>query len=193
MTQKKASEIDENKPRKLHSNLSRRKFLKDAGLIAGGASMATVSPIAAAAPGATGAATTPDSMAADEDRVATGSQKIKLNVNGADYEVQVDPEESLRDCLRERLGYLSIKDMCLGYGACGSCTVIVDGRPILSCLTLAVECDGRKKSESHRGRHSGSAGRQFVPLCHIYSPYPGCAASSPRTEGGVSRCPYILL
>jgi aerobic-type carbon monoxide dehydrogenase small subunit (CoxS/CutS family) len=144
MTQKKASEIDENKPRKLHSNLSRRKFLKDAGLIAGGASMATVSPIAAAAPGATGAATTPDSMAADEDRVATGSQKIKLNVNGADYEVQVDPEESLRDCLRERLGYLSIKDMCLGYGACGSCTVIVDGRPILSCLTLAVECDGRK-------------------------------------------------
>jgi aerobic-type carbon monoxide dehydrogenase small subunit (CoxS/CutS family) len=144
MTKKKASNIDGDKPRKSYGTLSRRKFLKDAGLIAGGASMATVSPIATAASGATGAATTPDPMAADEDRVATGSQKIKLTVNGAEYEVHVDPEESLRDCLRERLGYLSIKEMCLGYGACGSCTVIMDGRPILSCLTLAVECSGKK-------------------------------------------------
>ncbi len=65
-------------------------------------------------------------------------------MNGEDYEVQVEPEETLRDCLREKLGFLSIKDMCLGYGACGSCTVIMDGRPILSCLTLAIECGGRK-------------------------------------------------
>ena len=144
MPPKKENETGEQKPKKQYNALSRRKFLKDAGLIAGGASMATVSPIAAAAPGATGPAATPGPMAADEDRVAAGSQKIKLNVNGAEYEVQVDPEESLRDCLRERLGYLSIKDMCLGYGACGSCTVIMDGRPILSCLTLAIECSGKK-------------------------------------------------
>ena len=115
------------------STLSRRTFLKDAGLIAGGASMANVSPIAAAA-----AATVPLEPA------TTGSQKIGLNVNGKEYAVQVEPEESLRDCLREKLGYLSIKDMCLGHGACGSCAVIMDGRPILSCLTLAIECDGRK-------------------------------------------------
>jgi aerobic-type carbon monoxide dehydrogenase small subunit (CoxS/CutS family) len=115
------------------SNLSRRKFLKDAGLIAGGASMPGVSPITAA-PGPVITA----------EAAAAGSQKIKLNVNGMEYEVQVDPEESLRDCLREKLGYLSVKDMCLGHGACGSCTVIMDGRPILSCLTLAVECGGKK-------------------------------------------------
>ena len=141
MTQKEASGVDDDKLKKPHSTLSRRRFLRDAGLVAGGASMATVSPIAAATPVETEAI--PDPKAAGEDRVTAGSQKIKLNVNGAEYEVQVDPEESLRDCLRERLGYLSIKDMCLGHGACGSCTVIINGRAVLSCLTLAVECDGR--------------------------------------------------
>jgi aerobic-type carbon monoxide dehydrogenase small subunit (CoxS/CutS family) len=121
-----------------NSTLSRRKFLKDTGLIAGGASMAGVSPITAAVPQATRAADTTAQTA------ATGSQKIKLNVNGVEYQVQIDPEESLRECLREKLGYLSIKDMCVGHGACGSCTVIVDDRPILSCLTLAIECGGKK-------------------------------------------------
>ncbi len=120
------------------STLSRRKFLKDAGLIAGGASMAGAPPVTAGIPQSTGATD------AAFETGTKGSQKIQLTVNGTAYEVKVDPEESLRDCLREKLGYLSIKDMCLGHGACGSCTVIVDGRPILSCLTLAVECSGKK-------------------------------------------------
>jgi len=120
--------------------LSRRKFLRDAGMIAGGASMAGVSTIPAGVPGGTGA----DSAAVQPAPATTGFPIIRLNVNGMAYLVQVEPEESLRDCLREKLGYLSIKDMCLGHGACGSCTVIVDGRPILSCLTLAIECDGKK-------------------------------------------------
>jgi aerobic-type carbon monoxide dehydrogenase small subunit (CoxS/CutS family) len=120
-------------PKESFSAVSRRKFLKDAGLIAGGASVAGIPPI-------TGAA----AAAFPEEPATTGSQKIKLNVNGKEYQVQVEPEESLRDCLREKLGYLSIKDMCLGHGACGSCTVIMDGRPILSCLTLAIECEGRR-------------------------------------------------
>ncbi len=121
-------------------SLSRRKFLKDAGLVAGGASMAAAAPITAGVTGQTGA----DVAAVHLETAATGSRKVKLTVNGLEYEIVVDPEESLRDCLRERLGYLSIKDMCLGHGACGSCTVIMDGRPILSCLALAIECDGQK-------------------------------------------------
>jgi aerobic-type carbon monoxide dehydrogenase small subunit (CoxS/CutS family) len=143
-------ETEEEKPKESFSTLSRRKFLKDAGLIAGGAvggTMAGVSPITASVPAETGTAATtvPGPMVtAAAETAATGSQKIKLNVNGKEYEVQVDPEESLRDCLREKLGYLSIKDMCLGHGACGSCTVIMDGRPILSCMALAVECSGKK-------------------------------------------------
>ena len=141
---KEEDATEDRKPRESPGALSRRRFLKNAGLITGGAmgsSVAAVSPIAEAvqAEASPIARTAPDPVAA-----ATGSQRIKLNVNGAEYEVQVDAEESLRDCLREKLGYLSIKDMCLGHGACGSCTVIMDGRPILSCLTLAIECGGKK-------------------------------------------------
>jgi aerobic-type carbon monoxide dehydrogenase small subunit (CoxS/CutS family) len=121
------------------SSLSRRKFLKDAGLIAGGTSMTGVSRLAAGGPGGMSAAAN-----VPPENAAAGAQKTKLIVNGTEYQVQVEPDESLRDCLREKLGFLSIKDMCLGHGACGSCTVIMDGRPVLSCLTLAVECEGKK-------------------------------------------------
>jgi len=74
--------------------------------------------------------------------VSPAAQTIHLMVNKWEYEVRVEPEWVLRDVLRDQLGFLSIKDMCNGYGACGSCTVIMDGRPILSCMMLAVQCDG---------------------------------------------------
>jgi len=70
------------------------------------------------------------------------SETIGLVVNGRRYVFVVRPNVTLRDLLR-RLGLTSVKDMCGGEGACGSCTVILDGRPVLSCLTLAVDCDGR--------------------------------------------------
>jgi aerobic-type carbon monoxide dehydrogenase small subunit (CoxS/CutS family) len=76
--------------------------------------------------------------------VSPAAKTIKLTVNNWNYEVPVEPEWPLRDVLREQLGLLSIKDMCNGYGACGSCTVLMNGRPILSCMTLAIECDGAK-------------------------------------------------
>ena len=63
-------------------------------------------------------------------------------MNKHKYELQVEPEWVLRDVLRDHLGLLSIKDMCNGYGACGSCTVIMNGRPVLSCMTFAADCDG---------------------------------------------------
>jgi aerobic-type carbon monoxide dehydrogenase small subunit (CoxS/CutS family) len=68
--------------------------------------------------------------------------RVKLTVNGRVYEIQVEPNWPLRDVLREKLGLISIKDFCNGYGACGSCTVIMNGRPVLSCMLLAVQCDG---------------------------------------------------
>ncbi len=73
---------------------------------------------------------------------SASARHIKLTVNKWKYELDVEPEWSLRDLLREQLGFLSVKDMCNGHGACGSCTVIADKRPVLSCMTLAVECDG---------------------------------------------------
>jgi len=73
---------------------------------------------------------------------ASEKNLIKLKVNGKEHSVQVAPNSTLRDILRKKLGITSVKDMCGGVGACGSCTVIMNGRPILSCSTLAAECDG---------------------------------------------------
>jgi aerobic-type carbon monoxide dehydrogenase small subunit (CoxS/CutS family) len=73
---------------------------------------------------------------------AATARTVRMTVNGRAYDLQVETNWPLRDVLRQRLGLTSIKDFCSGYGACGSCTVIMDGRPVLSCMVLAVECDG---------------------------------------------------
>jgi aerobic-type carbon monoxide dehydrogenase small subunit (CoxS/CutS family) len=75
------------------------------------------------------------------DGEAGGLKTLHLTVNGKPYSVEVKPNWTLQDVLREKLGYMSPKDMCFGYGACGSCGVIVNGRPILSCMTLAIQCN----------------------------------------------------
>jgi len=66
----------------------------------------------------------------------------KLNVNGKDCEVLIEPHWTLQRTLQFKLGLTGAKHMC-GRGACGSCTVIMDGRAVLSCMTLAVECEGK--------------------------------------------------
>ena len=66
---------------------------------------------------------------------------IRLCVNGADHEVAVRPYDVLLDVLRENLNLVGTKRGC-DMGTCGCCTVLRDGRPILSCLTLVMECPG---------------------------------------------------
>jgi carbon-monoxide dehydrogenase small subunit len=68
---------------------------------------------------------------------------ITLNVNGKDYFLEVKPNEILLNVLRDRLGLMATKYGC-GTGECGACTVLLDGRAILSCQTLAFTVDGRK-------------------------------------------------
>lgn len=67
---------------------------------------------------------------------------IKLHVNGRNIEIEVDARESLLETLRGRLGLTSVKQGC-GVGECGACNVLIDGRPVDSCLTLAVWADGK--------------------------------------------------
>ena len=67
---------------------------------------------------------------------------IQIAVNGEDYELSVEPHELLIDLLRERLNLTGTKEGC-GTGDCGGCTVLVDGKPLNSCLTLALEVDGK--------------------------------------------------
>lgn len=68
---------------------------------------------------------------------------IMLKVNGDKYHIAVDPWRTLNDVLREDLNLTGTKLGC-GSGDCGACTVIVDGRTVSSCLTLAVEMDGKE-------------------------------------------------
>jgi len=68
-------------------------------------------------------------------------QLIELKVNGQTHDVAARPTDILVDVLREALGLTGAKRGC-GLGACGACTVLIDGRPVNSCLMLAVEAVG---------------------------------------------------
>lgn len=67
---------------------------------------------------------------------------IQLRINGIDHNVMISPEDLLIDVLREKLDLTGTKKGC-GQGDCGTCTVIIDGRRALACLTLAIACQGR--------------------------------------------------
>ncbi len=67
---------------------------------------------------------------------------VRLRVNGKDTEVLVEPQSTLKQTLQFKLGLTGAKEMC-NEGACGSCTVIMDGRAVLSCTLLTAECEGK--------------------------------------------------
>jgi xanthine dehydrogenase YagT iron-sulfur-binding subunit len=77
--------------------------------------------------------------------VARGPQTgtVRLSINGQQRELSIEPRVSLLDALREHLGLTGSKKGC-DQGTCGACTVWVDGRRVLACLTLAVTCEGRE-------------------------------------------------
>ncbi|MFH1072476.1 MAG: 2Fe-2S iron-sulfur cluster-binding protein, partial [Nanoarchaeota archaeon] len=83
-------------------------------------------------------------------RKAPATRRINLTVNGQLYELeegsrpdQVDPAHTLAYTLRETLGLTGTKVSC-DNGACGSCTVLMDERAVLSCMMLTIECDGKR-------------------------------------------------
>jgi carbon-monoxide dehydrogenase small subunit len=68
---------------------------------------------------------------------------INLRINNDFYDLAVEPQRTLLEVLREDLGLTGAKEAC-GTGECGACTVLIDGQPILSCLTLAIEVQGKE-------------------------------------------------
>jgi len=68
--------------------------------------------------------------------------KIEITVNGRERSFDVPPNTLLLNLLRERLDLTGSKYGC-GIGECGACTVLLDGEPVLGCMTLAVDCDGK--------------------------------------------------
>ena len=67
--------------------------------------------------------------------------KVNLNINGTTHELEIEPRVTLLDALRENIGLTGTKKGC-DHGQCGSCTVLVDGTRVLSCLTLAISRQG---------------------------------------------------
>jgi aerobic-type carbon monoxide dehydrogenase small subunit (CoxS/CutS family) len=87
---------------------------------------------------------------------------IRLKVNGSIFVIQVQPEWTLNYLIHDVMGLTSPKMFC-DRGACGSCTVIMDGRPILSCMTLAIECDGKSVQTAE------GVANENHPLIHAYA------------------------
>ena len=101
-------------------------------LLQGSAAVAAAAPTLASAGAATARPTT---------KGETGMIPVELTVNGREVHLQLDPRTTLLDALREHLHLTGTKKGC-DQGQCGACTVIVEGRRINSCLTLAVMHDG---------------------------------------------------
>ena len=86
-------------------------------------------------------------------------EKVSFTVNGKPYEFEVEPQETLVEVLREKLRMMRTKEGC-GVGECGSCTVIMNGKAVASCLVLAVDADGAEIVTVE-----GMAGdREFQPM-----------------------------
>ena len=115
--------------RKDQPGFSRRSFLKTVG--AGGVAAGVL----AKAPGA--------AAQGGVRAVGPGPVAITLNVNGQTHKLDIEPRVTLLDALRNRLDITGVKRVC-DRGSCGACTMIVDGRTIYACSTLAIDMQGKK-------------------------------------------------
>ena len=100
--------------------------------------------------GAIGAAVTPSLLAQDKSTLQTqegkipliSKKQIALTVNGKKFTLIVEPRETLLHVLRERLNMTGTKKTC-GRGECGGCTVLLNEKPVYSCIYLAIRADGK--------------------------------------------------
>ncbi|HXY40344.1 MAG TPA: (2Fe-2S)-binding protein [Vicinamibacteria bacterium] len=123
MARKRSREGDDN----ILPAFSRRSFLKTAGVGAAASTVVGVASSATSAPAVLG----PDAVA------------LTLKVNGTAQKVTVEPRVTLLEALRDHLGLTGAKQVC-DRGACGGCTVLLDGEPIDSCLMLAADAEGHE-------------------------------------------------
>ncbi|MCL2281134.1 MAG: 2Fe-2S iron-sulfur cluster-binding protein [Dehalococcoidia bacterium] len=161
--------------------LSRREFLKDAGLVVGGATVGSMAFLGACgckeevtvtSPGATKYICALDGaeFATETDFKAhtskyhpfTENQDIRsFNVNGQTYVFAVKDTETLSTILRERLGLYGLKVAC-GVGECGTCTILMDDKAVFSCLVLAKDCGNSKITTVEGLAQAGDVGTAYA-------------------------------
>jgi aerobic-type carbon monoxide dehydrogenase small subunit (CoxS/CutS family) len=117
-------------PRK--TGVDRREFLKGAATVAAGG-VAAFPVLAVAAQQAKGPG---------PEVLGPGAVPLVLKVNGKDRSIQVEPRTTLLEALRVRCGVTGPKDVC-DRGSCGACTVLLDGTAVVSCMTLALDAEGK--------------------------------------------------
>ena len=122
--------------------VSRREFLRDAGLLVGGTAIGSAVLLGACGGETETVTSTKTVTKTVEVSDGTAENIINLTVNGMKHTIQIQPNWTLHYVLHDKLGWIGPKTFC-ERGACGSCTVIMAGRPILSCMTLAIDCDGQ--------------------------------------------------
>ena len=132
---------------KASTGFSRRGFMGTAGATAGAVGTGLLEQPAAAAPPA--------------GVVGPGEAEISLTINGKATKVKVEPRTTLLDACRERLQITGAKRVC-DRGTCGACTMIVNGKTVYSCTTLAVDSVG-KKIETIENLTAGSKTHPIVP------------------------------
>jgi xanthine dehydrogenase YagT iron-sulfur-binding subunit len=116
------------------AELSRRSFLLNSGALTGAALAAP------AIAGASQQAAAEAGLAMDVEFQA--EPEVRIEINGTEHRLAVEPRVTLLDLLRERLGLTGTKKGC-NFGECGACTVHVDGRRVNACMTLAAIADGK--------------------------------------------------
>jgi xanthine dehydrogenase YagT iron-sulfur-binding subunit len=112
--------------------VSRRKFLKTAGMAGGAATIGLLAKRPARV-----------RAAARTQPLGPGRVEVKLNVNGRERVLKLEPRVTLVEALRDHLHLTGTKRTC-DHGECGACTVLLDGRAVCSCMTLAVDAQGNK-------------------------------------------------
>lgn len=121
------------------ASVSRRSFIKGVGVSAAASSLAA----AAHASGLAGLGDEPEKKDGGAGVMGPDAVAITLSINGKQMPVTVDPASTLLEVLRINLGLTGAKEVC-DRGACGACSVILDGKLVVSCLTLAVDCVGSR-------------------------------------------------
>lgn len=127
-----------------HDGVSRRSFLGRFALAGAALAAPTVSALAEPATAHAGAIAAPSVAAAEAQAAMVGATSrvpVTLKINGQDHSLRLEPRTTLLDALRENLHLTGSKKGC-NHGQCGACTVLVNGKRSLSCLTLALAVEG---------------------------------------------------